>query len=99
MLLSTWILLVDIKNKLSTVFKNELKLIAEPIKFDGEGEYNLNVLKEITVTDSYLGLDQEERGCQNEEPYDNCTTRQYHNTILEKCECLPFNMRVLSNEV
>ena len=32
----------------------------------GEGEYNLNVLKEIQVTDSYLGLDQETRGCNHE---------------------------------
>ena len=33
----------------------------------GEGEYNLNVLKEIQVTDSYLELDQNTRGCQNKE--------------------------------
>ena len=33
----------------------------------GEGEYNLNVLKEIRVTESYLGLDKEFRGCQKEE--------------------------------
>ena len=59
----------------------------------GEGEYNLNDLKEIMVTESYLGLDQEERGCQNEETLDNCTSRQYHNTILEKCGCLPLNIR------
>ena len=58
----------------------------------GEGEYNLNDLKEIMVTESYLGLDQEERGCQNEETLDNCTSRQYYDTILEKCGCLPLNM-------
>ena len=57
----------------------------------GEGEYNLNDLKEIMVTDSYLDLDQDIRGCQNLEPLYNCTTRQYMNTIMDKCGCLPVN--------
>ena len=45
------------------------------------------------VTESYLGLDQEERGCQNEETLDNCTSRQYYDTILVKCGCLPLHIR------
>ena len=72
--------------------------VVEAVKFIGEGEYNLNVLKEIKVTDSYLGLDQRERGCQNEESPDTCTTRKYHKTILGKRGCLPVNIR-LFNEV
>ena len=39
----------------------------EPVKLTGEGEYNLNVLKEIKVTESYLGFDKEFRGCQEEQ--------------------------------
>ena len=39
---------------------------SEPVKLTGEGEYNLNVLKEIRVTESYLGLDQNIRGCHDE---------------------------------
>ena len=62
----------------------------------GEGEYNQDALKEIIVTDSYLGLDQDIRGCQNDEPFDNCTTRQYINKIQEECGCLPFNIRLSS---
>ena len=60
----------------------------------GEGEYNLNVLKEIKVTDSFLGFDKDVRGCQNKEPFSNCTTRIYRNTILKECGCLPFNIRL-----
>ena len=41
------------------------------------------------VTDSYLGLAQDTIGCQSNEPIDNCTTRQYRNTILKRCGCLP----------
>ena len=68
--------------------------IAEPVKFIGEGEYNLNSLKEIVVTDDFLGLDKEDRKCQNDEPHENCTTRQYRNTFLRECGCLPFSMRL-----
>ena len=34
-------------------------IIVEAVKLIGEGEYNLNALKEIKVTESYLGLDQD----------------------------------------
>ena len=55
----------------------------------GEGEYNLNALKEIKVTDSYLELDQGTRECQMEEPFYNCTTRHLVETIFKECGCLP----------
>ena len=45
------------------------------------------------MTDSYLGLDQNIRGCQNEEPLHSCTTKVYFDTVLEQCGCLPLNMR------
>ena len=53
----------------------------------------MNDLTEVKVTDAYLGLDQNVRECQNEEPLFNCTTRKYHDTILKKCGCLPFNIK------
>ena len=34
---------------------------------DGEGEYNLNDVKEIVVTDSYLALEKTIRGCQGKD--------------------------------
>ena len=64
---------------------------------DGEGEYNLNVLKEIVVTDAFLGLDENSRECQNEEPF-VCTTKKFVDAFLGKCGCLPLHMR-LSEEV
>ena len=70
----------------------------EPVKLIGEGDYNIDVMKEIMVTDSYLELDKNVINCQNKEPYFNCTTRHYVKTVLADCGCLPFNMR-LSNKV
>ena len=69
--------------------------MAETIKFIGEGQYNLNVLKEITVTNDFLGLDQDDRKCQNEEPLTNCTTRQYLDTLQGECGCSPVNIGLL----
>ena len=58
----------------------------------GEGEYNLDDIKLVEVTKSYLGLDQHIRGCQDNEPLYNCTTRHLIDEYLEKCHCLPFNL-------
>ena len=68
------------------------------MKLIGEGEYNLDNLKEIEVTDSYLGLTEKIRECQNKEPLQNCTSKLYTDTILRKCGCLPLNM-IVSNQV
>ena len=59
----------------------------------GEGEYNLNDLKETTTTHFFDGLDQNIRNCQNEESINDCTTRYYMNDLLRECGCLPFQIR------
>ena len=69
-------------------------LCLEPVKLIGEGEYNLNVLKESIATTSYLGLDQNIRECQNEESLYNCTTRKYIDSLLDQCGCLPLNIKI-----
>ena len=70
--------------------------VIEPVALQGEGEYNLNVLQDIEVTESYLGLDQNIRRCQNAEPYDNCTTRHYIDALMKECKCLPFSIAQFS---
>ena len=59
----------------------------------GEGEYGINVLKEIKATESYLGLDEDIRECQTKETLSNCTTRHYIDHILRLCGCLPLNLK------
>ena len=68
------------------------KFLLEPLNIYGEGEYNLNVVKEVEVTDSYLGLGERLRGCQNGEDFDKCTTQHYKATMIDKCKCLPFSI-------
>ena len=71
----------------------------EPVKLIGEGLYNLNVVKEIKVSTSYLGLDEKITGCRNEEPIETCTTRKYTESLLEQCGCLPFSIKEASRNV
>ena len=58
----------------------------------------MDVVKEIKVTDSFLVMDIDVRECQNEEPLENCTTRQYINDLLQQCDCLPLSITT-SNKV
>ena len=78
-------------------FKKGLSLAAifpEPVKLIGGGKYNLNDIKEIIVTDSYLGLPQDVKKCQNVEEVLDCTTRHHQNMLLKKCGCIPFRIRI-----
>ena len=50
----------------------------------------------MKVTNDYLGLDEDVRKCQNIEPFENCTTRQYLDSVLEQCKCVPFALRDFS---
>ena len=65
----------------------------------GEGEYNLNDLKQIEVTESFLGLPKAAQGCQNDETLHSCTTKHYKDTLLDMCGCLPFSIQLLATEV
>ena len=64
------------------------------MKLIGEGIYNLNAVKEIKVTESYLGLDIKYRDCQSEEAIEECTTKHYIENLLRKCGCVPFQITV-----
>ena len=66
----------------------------EPFTIENEGDYNLNVVVESRGTESFFGLESDVRGCQDEEPFLNCTTRLFIKKALENCKCLPFNIRI-----
>ena len=66
--------------------------VLEPVKLVGEGEYNLNVIKEIKVTESCHGLGRHVTECQNEEDIEDCTTRQYIDSYIKQCGCIPISI-------
>ena len=58
----------------------------------GEGEYNLNAMIQIKASNSFLGLNEDIRACQNEETLQKCTTRHYTNNLMKKCGCMPLSI-------
>ena len=64
----------------------------EPVKLIGEGKYNLNNLKEITVTKAYLKSNNKLTKCQNEKEMMNCKTKAYIDTFRKACDCLPLSI-------
>ena len=77
-------------------FKN--KHFSEQIELVGEGDFNMNVVKEVLATDSFLNMDIESRGCQNGEAFTTCATGNFIDSLISNCQCLPFHLR-MSNEV
>ena len=72
--------------------------LLDPMGLYGEGQYNLHSMKEIKVTDSFMGLDEDARSCQNIETYDNCNTRLHLKNLRQECGCVPLSLK-LSEEV
>ena len=56
-------------------------------------------VKEFKVTEDFLGLDEEKKGCQNQKTVDDCRTKSYFAAITSKCECVPFNLRNYSSPI
>ena len=66
----------------------------DPIELELEYTYNLNVVKEMKVTDSFITLDEDVRQCQDEYTQVECRTKKYLDSIIENCKCLPFDLKL-----
>ena len=70
------------------------KLLLEPLVLHGEGEYNLNIVKEEKGTDSFLAMSSDVTKCQEIIEYQDCTTKVYEDEMKKNCQCLPFHLRM-----
>ena len=59
----------------------------------GEGKYGLSAIKDIEVTEQFLGLGDTVTLCQTEEYRVDCLSRVYREKVLSQCKCSPFEMR------
>ena len=57
----------------------------------GEFEFALKIFKEISVTESFMGLSDNDRGCHSVEIQKNCTLQKYVQT-KSNCKCLPLHL-------
>ena len=61
--------------------------------------YDLNVVKDIAITNSFKTLDEVTKDCHDaDETQDDCITRDFIDQLNGTCSCFPFNLR-FSNEV
>ena len=73
-------------------------LSLDPVQLIGEFQFNLQSLKEIKVSDSFLGLNVNLRKCQNIETNIDCKTRLYIKNMMKEGGCLPLT-HIMSEEV
>ena len=64
-----------------------------PIVLQGEGHYALTDVKDIKVTEEFLGLGQEITRCQTREFRADCVSRRYQEQVLASCHCAPLYIR------
>ena len=76
---------------------NVYSLFLDSLILHGEGSYNLNVVKEMKVTDSYMGLPHDVKQCQNKEVYLDCKTEEYLHAVMNTCMCLPFGLKYFND--
>ena len=62
----------------------------------GAGTYAISAVKDIKVTDDYLGLDGNIRKCQSEETFEQCISREYLHAVQLDCNCVPYGLRFSS---
>ena len=67
---------------------------SDPIHLELENRYNLNVLKEITVSNSFLSIKKDVRKCQDVETFNECVTTKFLHDLKSKCKCLPLDLRL-----
>ena len=64
-----------------------------PIVLYGEGHYGLSDIKDIEVSEEFVGLGEKVTHCQTEEYREDCLSRKYRERVLSQCNCSPFYLR------
>ena len=67
-------------------------IFVEPVGLAVGKEYNLNNLKAVKVTDEFLKLDRATIGCQNTKSIQDCKTKEYIDSLIKQCKCLPYSI-------
>ena len=66
--------------------------MSAPFYGSGGGNYRLTAVREIKVTDEFMGLDLKTINCQNETTLLNCQQAKYLSGLTKKCQCLHYNL-------
>ena len=72
---------------------NYIFLCAAPVKRYGGGHFALENLKEMKVTKSFLGLDEDIRKCGGKKTTVECNEDLLMKEIVGTCNCVPLNIK------
>ena len=64
-----------------------------PLQLNGEGNYVLTDIKNIEVTEEFVGLGRTVTRCQTEEFRLDCQARRQKEKVLSRCRCAPYTLR------
>ena len=64
-----------------------------PVVLYGEGNYALTDIKEIKVTEEFLGLDPTITDCESQQFRTDCRAAEYQERIATSCSCAPLNLK------
>ena len=63
-----------------------------PLVLSGEGHISLTGVKEVKVTEEFLGLGLDTIRCQTRQSSADCMTEKYLAKALNSCRCVPLNI-------
>ena len=64
-----------------------------PLQMSGGGHYRLTEVKDVRVSQEFVGLGEAVTQCQTKEAGADCFTRKHQENVLETCSCFPFSLR------
>ena len=67
-----------------------------PLRITGPGHYGLTNIKQVRVTEELLGMDMEDRKCQNSSLPLDCLTKQRLDLASSRCQCVPIGLQAQS---
>ena len=67
-------------------------LITAPESMYGGGLYSLESVKEISVTEGFKSLREDQKQCQSYESFEKCSTDSVMKKILQTCNCYPHEL-------
>ena len=68
-------------------------LCSAPVTRFGGGNFGLKNLKELKVTSSFLGLEEDIRKCGGKQTKVECSTDYFMKEIVETCKCVPLHIK------
>ena len=69
-----------------------------PLKLFGEGNYAITDIQDVSVSEEFLGLDTDTRGCHRNSELEECETKTYREKMKDECGCIPDNLMRFSPE-